>query len=227
LQPTTVEALVIVALVLSPGYLFTQVARRLIAHVPEATDLRFLLTIITYGTAIHALAFPFWTSTILRYYLSGQLLRHEREVFFWAITVCIALPLVLGIGVGQLTLWKSLDRLLDRIGLGYVDRMPSAWDYVVREPRGSWVKIQLKDGLGIIGGIYGSNSVASLDPRRADVYLEETWQLDEAGNFVGPVIDSQGVWVAHDVIAYVTFFNNWEEQSGTADLEVVAEPPNE
>jgi hypothetical protein len=111
----------------------------------------------------------------------------------------LAFALVLGIGVGQLTLWKSLDRLLDRIGLGYVDRMPSAWDYVVREPRGSWVKIQLKDGLGIIGGIYGSNSVASLDPRRADVYLEETWQLDEAGNFVGPVIDSQGVWVAHDV----------------------------
>lgn len=69
MQPTTLEALVIVALVLSPGYVFTQIARRLIAHVPEPTDLRFLLTIITLGTFIQAIAFPFWTSSILRYHL--------------------------------------------------------------------------------------------------------------------------------------------------------------
>jgi hypothetical protein len=205
MQPTTIEALVIIALVLSPGYVFTQIARRFIAHVPESTDVRFLLTIITVGTFIQAVAFPFWTSSILRYYVNDQLLRHEREVFLWAVLVCFVLPLVLGIAVGWLTLLKPVDKALDKIGLGYVDRMPSAWDYIVRKPRGAYVRVHLRDGLGMVGGVFGDQSLASLDPKRADLYLQEAWRLDDEGNFVDPLLDSRGVWIAHDVLAYVEF----------------------
>lgn len=122
MQPTTIQALVIVALVLSPGYIFVQVARRTIAHVPETSDLRFLLTIITYGTVIHALAFPFFgTNSIVDYYLDGQLRAHESETFRWAASVCLALPVVLGIIVGLLARRKWVDWVLDKIGMGYID----------------------------------------------------------------------------------------------------------
>ena len=43
--PTTIEALVIVALVLSPAYVLIRISRQGIAHVEESTDVRFLLTI--------------------------------------------------------------------------------------------------------------------------------------------------------------------------------------
>lgn len=115
------------------------------------------------------------------------------------------MPLALGIVIGSLTLLRLVDKVLDRIGLGYVDRMPSAWDYIVREPRGTYVRVHLRDGLGMVGGVFGDQSVASLDPKRADLYLQEAWRLDEEGNFVDAILDSRGVWIAHDVLVYVEF----------------------
>lgn len=168
-QLTTVEAVVVVALVLSPGYIFTLVARRLIAHVPEATDLRLLLTVVAYGTVIQALLFPLWTHRILDVYLDNTIRQHAYEVYAWAVASCLIVPVALGIVVGRLTLWPPMDRLLDQLGLGYIDRLPSAWDYVARQQHGSWVKIHLKDGRGVIAGIFGRNSVASLAPDRADI----------------------------------------------------------
>jgi hypothetical protein len=230
LQPTTIEALIIIALVLSPGYIFTQVARRLIAHVPESTDVRLLLTVITWGTVILAVAFPFWTNTILGYYLDGRLRQHETEAFRWAVTICLILPVALGVAVGWLTTLKSVDWVLDKIGLGYVDRLPSAWDLVARQQKGSWVKIQLKDDQGVVAGRFGDHSVASLDPRRADVYLEQAWRLDESGNFADPVVDTRGVWIAHDVMAYVLLFDRWEGpdvQHNAEANEVVEDDPSQ
>lgn len=155
MQPTTIQALVIVALVLSPGYIFVQVARRTIAHVPETSDLRFLLTIITYGTVIHALAFPFFgTNSILDYYLNGRLRAHEGDAVRWAALVCLAVPVVLGIAVGLLARLTPVDWVLDKIGMGYIDRMPSAWDYVMHQRQPGWVRIHLKDGKGTVGGVF-------------------------------------------------------------------------
>lgn len=215
MQPTTVEALVIVALVLSPGYLFTQVARRIIAHVPESSDVRFLLTIITYGTAIHAVAYPFGTNTIVDHYLDGRLRSYASDAVQWATFICLVLPVGLGIIAGGLTLLPPVDWVLDKVGMGYIDRMPSAWDYVTRLHQGSWVRIHLKDDKGIIGGQFGRHSLASLDPRRPDIYLQSAWRVDADGNFGDPIPDTRGVWVGHDVIAYVHFLNRWEEPDGT------------
>lgn len=216
MQPTTIEALVIIALVLSPGYIFTQVARRVIAHVPEATDLRLLLTIITYGTVIQALAFPLWTNRVLGYYLDGQLRQHQDETFRWAGAVCLLLPVTLGLLVGWLVQAEPIEAVLERIGLGYVARTPSAWDHAMAQPEGSWVKVHLKDGGGVVAGIFGKDSFASLDPNRADVYLQQAWQIDAAGTITVPVVDTDGVWVSHDVIAYIEFFDRKEQRDGPA-----------
>ena len=216
MQPTTIEALVIIALVLSPGYIFTQVTRRLIAHIPESTDLRLLLTIITYGTVIQALAFPLWTNRILGFYLDDRLRQHQSETFLWAIGVCLLLPVALGLLLGWLIQTAPVEAVLSRIGLGFVDRTPSAWDYAMDQPEGSWVKVRLKDDGGEIAGLFGRLSFASLDPNRADVYFEQVWRLDGFGTFVEPVPGSEGVWIAHDVIASIEFLSRPEETDGAA-----------
>jgi hypothetical protein len=163
--------------------------------------------IITYGTAIQALAFPFFgTNSILDHYLDNQLRAHEREIVLWAAWVCFALPVILGIAVGLLTRWKWLDRGLDKIGMGYIDRMPSAWDYVMHQRQPGWIRIHLKDGQGLVGGVFGDRSFGSLDPQRADVYLEQAWQLDDQGGFVQVLPGTRGLWVSHDAMAYAYFY---------------------
>lgn len=226
MQPTTVQALVIVALVLSPGYIFVQVARRIIPHVLETSDLRFLLTIITYGTAIQAIAFPFLgTNSILDYYLDGQLRAHENDTVRWVASVCLALPVVLGVVVGLLARWKWLDRLLDKIGMGYIDRMPSAWDYVMHQQQPGWVRIHLKDEMGSVGGVFSDRSFGSLDPHRADVYLEQAWQLDEKGGFVQVLPGTRGLWVSHDAMAFVYFYEGEDGPHG--NQQQVADPDHQ
>jgi hypothetical protein len=72
--------------------------------------------------------------------------------------------------------------------------------------------IRLKDEQGLIGGVFANRSFGSLNPRRADLYLEEAWQLDEDGTFRRVIPDTLGVWVSHDVIAYVHFLRGRENE---------------
>lgn len=219
-MPATIDALLIVALVLSPGYIFTQLARKIIAYIAEPTDARFFLTIVTTGMVIHALLFP-WTSRILNYYLEQTLPIHRWETFFWALITIFVLPVVLGIGVGKLSTIQWIDATLSWVGFGYIDRMPSAWDFLMRERRPAYVRVHLKDDKGIVAGVYADKSFVSLTPARTDIYLEEGWQLDEDGNFHRAILDSQGIWIAHDVMAYVEFLNREEAPNGEPSQKAV------
>lgn len=224
-MPATTQALVIAILVLSPGYIFTQVARRVIAYIEEPTDGRFFLAIITMGTVIHALMFP-WSVRIYRYYQPNTLFDHTKEIFGWAALTIFVLPLVLGVLVGWLSTVWWIDWLLDKIGFGYIDRTPSAWDHAVKEKRGKYVRVHLKDGKGKIAGVYSLKSLGSINARRPDLFLEEAWLLDEDGNFTEPIPNSSGVWIAHDIMGYVEFLEGLdqpyevlEEESEESDAE--------
>lgn len=59
--PTSIEALLIIALILSPGYLFTTTVRRSVAYAWETSELRLVLTTITAGTLIQLLGTPLGT----------------------------------------------------------------------------------------------------------------------------------------------------------------------
>jgi hypothetical protein len=86
----------------------------------------------------------------------------------------------------------------------------------------------LRYGKGVIGGKFSDCSFGSLEPNRQDLYLEEAWQLDENGNFVQPFADTIGVWIAHDVMAYVQVFEGEDEpyEPVGRDIEAEAEAPN-
>ncbi|MDQ3692244.1 MAG: DUF6338 family protein [Chloroflexota bacterium] len=208
--PTSIEALLIIALVISPGYLFTIVVRRSVAYAWETSELRLVLTTITAGTLIQLLGSPLGTITIVNHYVAGTLLQNLSALLQWALLVCVALPILSGTFLGWLIARGPVDRVLEVFGLGFYDRTPSAWDYAAQEHDGVWVRIHLKDNQGIIAGKFGQDSFASLDPKRPDIYLQEAWLVDAHGNFVKPVVDSLGVWVAHDVMAYAHFLEGSE-----------------
>ncbi len=204
-MPTTIQALVIIALVISPGYVFAKLAGGVIAFAREPGDLRFLLPTITCGTVVHIVMSP-WTFQIVDYYNSRVLTDHPTKLVLWGIALVFVVPAILGIGLGRLSNVPWVDSMLDKVGLGYTDRTPSAWDYVVRLERPGFIRVQLSEG-GTVGGEYFAMSFASTRPDRADLYLEKAWQLDEAGNFQRPLADSEGIWIAHDAMKYVEFFS--------------------
>lgn len=170
------------------------------------------------GTVIHALVFP-WSIPIYRYYQSNTLIDHAAEVYRWAALTILVLPLFLGILLGWLSTVRWIDWLLDKIGFGYIDRTPSAWDHAVKEKRGKYVRVHLKDGKGTIGGVYSLKSLGSINARRPDLFLEEAWLLDEDGNFTEPIPNSSGVWIAHDIMGYVEFLEGLDQPFEALDEE--------
>jgi hypothetical protein len=90
-------------------------------------------------------------------------------VISWAAFTVFVLPIGLGIVAGRLSLREGVDEILEEIGLGYVDRMPNAWDFVMRRRQPSYVRIHLKDTGVVVAGIFANRSFGSLDPRRADI----------------------------------------------------------
>jgi len=89
----------------------------------------------------------------------------------------------------------------------------------------------LNDGKGMVGGVFRDRSFGSLDPQRADVYLEEAWQLDEEGGFVQVLPGTRGVWVSHDAMAYAYFYEGEDRfyatrQQSTAPVDEQATPPD-
>lgn len=115
-MPTTIEALIVVALVLSPGYVLATVASAVIAFERRSSDLRFLLPTVTCGTAVHIVMAP-WTRTIVNYYQSDRLDDHIFQVMFWGLSLVFAVPVGLGVIFGRLSNVDWVDDLPDSQGL--------------------------------------------------------------------------------------------------------------
>lgn len=78
------------------------------------------------------------------------------------------------------------------------------WDFFFRQRKPHWVKITLNNGT-IIGGKFYDRSFASSAPAEEQLYLEETWLLDEKGKFLRKINDSTGVLVLSKNISHVEF----------------------
>ena len=78
------------------------------------------------------------------------------------------------------------------------------WDFFFKQRRPHWVKITLNNGT-IIGGKFYDRSFASSAPAEEQLYLEETWLLDEKGKFLRKINDTTGVLVFSKNISHVEF----------------------
>jgi hypothetical protein len=212
--PTSVEAVVVIVLIFIPGYVFLQFTRSAVAFIPQTIDARYFFAVITWGGLIHALML-WWTLDLLRWYEHGTLVdEHPIAMALWGIITLVVLPLVCGVVGAALLLMAPVNSFLARIGLDYVNRMPSAWNYSTKLESG-WVRVHLRDGT-LIGGHFGPASFAD-DAGEKDIYLERVYNLNAVGDFEDEVVNTAGVWISHDVISHVMFYNvsaNEEDQHG-------------
>lgn len=76
------------------------------------------------------------------------------------------------------------------------------WDYVFAQRKPYWVKVIFKDGT-IIAGRYADKSFASSAPAPEQIYLEETWILNDKGGFQRAKNNTAGVIILSDEISHI------------------------
>lgn len=202
--PTTLDALIIVALIFIPGMICGQLIRRTIPHFSETIDARHFLSMGALGLLLHTPLFPLWTRHVFDWYLNNTIDNHWFATYVWFLVAVFLWPVIAGVVLTFFIRIEWVDAQLDRLGLGYVDRTPSAWDWAIDVHESRWVRVYLRDGT-VIGGLYGTSSFASLYSTQRDVYLEQMWQLDEKNNFVEPMVNTDGVWIGHEIISHIVF----------------------
>lgn len=212
--PTTYEAVVIVALIFVPGLILGQIIRQAISFYPEQVHGWHFLAIGATGLFLHTLAFPLWTRFVVDWYVADEIDDHWLASYAWFLAVIFVWPVAAGKLVVRLLRYDWVDRQLDKIGMAYVDRTPTAWDWAVRTPETRWVVVHLNDGT-MIGGWFGRHSFASLYRSKRDIYLEQMWLLDENGTFIESQVNTDGVWIGHDAISRVVFQIGQDDEGGS------------
>ena len=76
------------------------------------------------------------------------------------------------------------------------------WDFVFSQRKPYWVKVVLKNGT-IIGGRYAENSFSSSAPYDEQIYLEETWVINDKGGFERKINDTAGVIILSSEISHI------------------------
>lgn len=201
-MPNSVEALIVVGLVLTPGYLCLWFYRQILKSPSKQSDIELILATIALGVLTNGILFPIMGRNILRYYVDNVLFDHQWYVFLWCLLTILVVPTLVGVGLGRAV--NSDRKLLRIVSLDSISRTPDAWDFAMNRETGCYVVVYLKNG-ELIAGTYGQGSFASSDQNRPDLYIEKRWDLAEDGYLDTPERANLGVWLSHDTIARVDF----------------------
>ncbi len=127
--------------------------------------------------------------------------------------------------IAWVTIWKFLRtrKIFQRIA-PHPTQKP--WDFVFSKRKPYWVKITLKDGTKIAGR-YGENSFASSAPSNEQIYLEETWILNDKLGFDRPKKQTEGVIVLSGDISYVELSKYKEDENEQGQKTVTGRLPTE
>lgn len=103
--------------------------------------------------------------------------------------------------IGWVVLWKCV-RTSKRIQNIAPHPTQKPWDFVFSKRKPFWVKVTLKDGVKIAGK-YAGESFASSSPASEQLYLEESWVLNDKGGFKRPKKRTAGVIVMANDISFI------------------------
>lgn len=123
----------------------------------------------------------------------------------WLQSVWVALPLCLAVLLVGPVVWVLLWKWM-RTGSWFQRTAPHPtalpWDFVFRQRKSYWMKVVLKDGT-VVGGLYSSQSFSSSSPSDPQLYLQESWLLNEKGAFIRKKNGTEGVLIVSKEIAHI------------------------
>lgn len=220
-MPATIDALVILVLLVVPGFIFARLVR---APMPRAlvSDRNFIVRALLFSLLIHALGLPVTIAMSERISAflasisltgSGQSPSIDWLVLWWLGTLLLLLPVVLALVASRLWEARWAQPMLEKVGLSLVDMTPRAWDwFFLTQKRGCWIVAEMKNGR-TVGGPFGKSSFASLHPHGNDLFIECEFYVDERHSFSDKVPESIGVWLSGSEIRSLHFYRA-EESAG-------------
>lgn len=119
------------------------------------------------------------------------------DIYLYVIFILLIMPIAL------VLLWKKI-RECNWIQSKTPHPTALPWDYVFSQRKPYWITITLKNG-NKIGGLYNTKSFTSHSPYPQEIYLEEHWRLDEAGDLERKVNNTAGILVLKDEISHLEF----------------------
>lgn len=174
----TVEAVAVLAIAFLPGALYLWALESVVGGWWLSLSDR-LYRFVGWSTAFHLTVAPV-TYMLWRGFLAADQWRTggwELLLPWTTLLIYMLLPIVAGRRVGGS--WKQ-GRAWARALVG--DPAPSSWDHVWSNLELAWVRVRMKSG-GWIGGAYGTGeglpSYAAGHPNPADLYLAQTYEVDE------------------------------------------------
>jgi hypothetical protein len=98
-------------------------------------------------------------------------------------------------------IWKKL-RTSNNFQKNAPHPIPLPWDFVFSQRKKYWIKAYLKNG-SVIGGLYGEKSFSSNAPEPEQLYLQESWIINEAGGLERTKKMTAGVIILSNEISYI------------------------
>ncbi len=114
-----------------------------------------------------------WSWLLLLVDVSAFPIKHPWLSYLLILIVVILSPIGLAIGFRKFLDWNFLRNTL-------LDPSPTGWDGFFRKQKPCWILFHFKEeDKPVIGGYFGTESVASSHPHRQQVYVEEVWRVDQ------------------------------------------------
>jgi hypothetical protein len=129
----------------------------------------------------------------------------------WSILFYFAVPCGLAYALGLITANKLEYRVGERLGLRFLNRIPTAWDYrFARVDETTFVLATLKDGT-TIGGRLAFGSYAASAKEGRDLYIAELWRVGDGERADWePVTPAHGALICGDEIRYLEFSGGFD-----------------
>jgi len=227
--PGTGGQLLILLLFVLPGSVYQTVRTRLRGPIPSDHDATSkVLRALAVSTGLNAVYLAVFGDALLKPLRARSLTSLDDGVNahlagLWALVFLFVVPGLLAcvaFWLGRLD-WRDLrrkavaDERMAKMHLEHLAYYPSprTWDFSFLDKGHLWVRVKHPDG-SWTGGKFGGDSLVASFPEPLALFLEETWTIGPAGEFLGPVAGSKGVYVRCDDAMAVERFDGWVDPPG-------------
>lgn len=209
----TFLSLVIATGAVLPGFITAELTQRGRAVAASRDGQSILLHALFYAVLIN-LIWSWRTWQLAQDLAGGNWQHHLSELVVWSILVLLVTPVVLGLAINAVLRRAEQRGTLSwwHYALGGRDAR-DAWDYSFQRAAaaGAWILVHLQGGdpeyPRMVVGKFGTRSAVGQTPAAHDLFLQELWSVDLAGNPIAAIEPARGMWVAKDEIAEIYFLD--------------------
>lgn len=220
--PHSLVAVAVIAVAVLPGSMYTWAFERQVsAYGANLADraLRFVALSVIFHLTLG------WVEYVLfRSAFAGERFGAGQFAIVWtALVVLVMVPSLLGTVIGGLYAsrsdrdgWSAIRRRLsaqheDRILQFILGRTPAprAWDNMFSERLNLYLRVETTDGTAI-AGLFADKSYAGGFPHDADLYLEESWSMNDDGSLRERL--GYPVYLPAGQIARIETLNPWDQE---------------